>query len=589
MTHMRTAILLFCAITLFGQQAPPEAPKAARIEGTVVTTTGTAAPRARVRLAGTPGIRNGAISPAPRFEATTDDAGKFVMENIEPGQGYSLTAEKAGFVTARYGARSANSSPVALSLEPGQTLQGLTLRMSPQGIVSGRVINANGDPMQGAIVAVQRRGYVRGVPQLLPAGNATADDRGEFRIANVPAGRYTVTANVTRASLAVSADKTAPLLTYYPNAIDTRSAAFFSLSEGQEMGGVQIQMRQGIVYAASGKAVDASGAAASGALAMAVAKGASIAEINGSGIVGTTGGDGAFTLRGLVPGTYAVIVQNITGGTRGISEFTITDKDASGVQVQLGGGSTLKGTVRLLDGDLKNLLPPSGTTAADRTTQTALAQAAAVAPGLLGNLGMPAGGLPSVTLVESGAVLALRAAAALLDQDGTLTFENVSVGDYKYSVASLPAGTYVKSVQFGGTDVTHGLIHITGSGGVLDVVLAGNAPSVSGSIVNDKGEAQAGVTVALWTRDPDPGSLSNGVAIATTDRSGGFQFQSLVPGAYSLAAFEDIDNGLAQARDFLALFSGDAEKLELREGEAPSKQLKTIPAARILAAEEKLP
>lgn len=586
MIQIRTALLLFGAIALFGQQAPPEAPKTARMEGAVVTTAGAAVPRARVRLAGAPSIRNGALTPAPRFEAITDDAGKFVIESIEPGQGYSLTAEKAGFVTARYGARSANSSPVALSLEPGQTLQGLTLRMSPQGTISGRVIDSNGDPMQGAIVAVQRRGYVRGVRQLLPAGNATTDDRGEFRIANVPAGRYTVTANVTRASLAVSADKTAPLLTYYPNAADARSAAFFSLSEGQEMGGVQIQMRQGVVYSASGRAVDASGAAASGALAMATPKGASIAEINGSGIVGTTGGDGAFTLRGLVPGTYAVIVQNLTSGTRGVSEFTITDKDTSDVRVAVGGGSTLKGTVRLVDGDLKDLLPPSDPKA-DRTMQTALAAATAVAPGLLG--AAPTGGLPSIALVESGAGLALRSAAALLDQDGTLTFENVSVGDYKYSAASLPAGTYVKSVQFGGTDVTHSLIHVTGSGGALDVVLARNAPSVSGSIVNDKGEAQAGVTVALWTRDPDPGSLSNGVAIATTDRNGGFQFQSLAPGTYYAAAFEDIDSGLAQARELLALMTGDAAQLALKEGSSASPSLKIIPLAKISAAEEKLP
>jgi len=320
---------------------------------------------------------------------------------------------------------------------------------------------------------------------------------------------------------------------------------------------------------------------------MAVPKGASIAEINGSGIVGTTGADGAFLLRGLVPGAYLVQVSGITTGGQGLSEFTIADKDVTGVNVQFGGGSTLKGTVRLAEGNLKDLLPaPSAT--ADNATQTALARAAAVAPGLLP--GLPAGGgLPSVTLVESGAVLALRASAALLGQDGTLTFENVSTGDYKYTVAAMPAGTYVKSVQFGGADVTHSLVRVTGPGATLDIVLAKNAPGVSGSVVNDKGEAQAGVTVALWTQNPDPGSLSNGVTVATTDRSGAFQFQSLTPATYYAAAFEDIDSGLAQARELLTLLISGAEKLELKEGDTPSRVLKMIPVARINAAEEKLP
>jgi hypothetical protein len=126
------------------------------------------------------------------------------------------------------------------------------------------------------------------------------------------------------------------------------------------------------------------------------------------------------------------------------------------------------------------------------------------------------------------------------------------------------------------------------SSGKLDIVLAKNPASVTGTVQNEQGEPQPGVLLTLWTKDPETGSSNNGVRTANTDRKGQFEFPDLRPGAYSLAAWEDIDSGLAQVREFLELVKADAATAELTPGERRTLQMRLIPVAKIQAAEEKL-
>ena len=160
------------------QTPPPEPPKKARLEGSVVSLTGAPVPRAQLRLQM---IQSGQLE---NFTATTDDAGKFVFENVEPGLYNTLTAQRPGFVQGRYGARSATSPGAPLQVEPGAALKGLTITMTPQGVISGRITDSNGDPVQNVQVTLLRRGYQRGVRQLLASNSASTNDQGDYRIAN---------------------------------------------------------------------------------------------------------------------------------------------------------------------------------------------------------------------------------------------------------------------------------------------------------------------------------------------------------------------------------------------------------------------
>lgn len=76
---------------------------------------------------------------------------------------------------------------------------------------------------------------------------------------------------------------------------------------------------------------------------------------------------------------------------------------------------------------------------------------------------------------------------------------------------------------------------------------------------------------------------------ALTDQSGAFKFQSLAPGDYYVAAWDDLDPGLAQSADFLSHFTSEASSITLAEGGQESRDLKPLPADRVAAEIAKLP
>lgn len=592
---MRLPALLLLLVSLTFAQAPqgqaPEPPKKARIEGIVVSLTGEPIARAQVRLQGAISVAGGQLTPGASFGANTDDAGKFTIEEIEPGSSFQLTAQRPGFVTARYGARSATSGAAPISLEAGQVLKGVKITMTPQGVIAGRVLDPAGDPRQNTMVALMRRGYQRGVRQMVLSNTVQTNDQGEFRIANLAPGRYYVVAQdrsvldlVQGAGTGVGGPLSA-VPTYYPNGTDPQSAAPLDVAAGQEVRGIEIKLRQARAYSARGKVLGPNGGQVpQPTVLMATPKNSTqnttLLQLARNQVIVRP--DGAFELRGLIPGSYTVmaVVSQPTNRMVGQVEINIMDSDAKDLVVPLGSGGTLSGSIRLDEGDIKTLLGP---TPADAQT-SALSVAAAVA-------GIPvSGGRPAFLLtdaLQSGLPAPLP---PTIKEDGSFTMEGIAPGRWLLNFAGLPAGTYVKSVKLNGGDVTHSDLDFSrGAGGTLEIVLSKKAGDVNGSIVTEKNESTAGYMVSLWTRDPDAGQLNNGIRTATTDQSGSFKFPSLAPGIYYAAAWEEIDGGLAQARDFVNLETSDAVKLEVGEGSHISAQIHIVPVAKIKAAEEKLP
>src|ERR1051326_93239 len=202
-----------------GGAAEAEKKKTIRIEGRVTSLNGEVVRKATVRLQPAFGPQF-AAPPAPgtqtnqipsTYSESSDEAGKFVFENVAPGR-YTLTSEKTGFVTQRYGARSDTSSGTPLVLEAGNKLKDVAIQMTPQAVIAGRVTDQDGDPVANIGVSVFRYGYTNGRRTLTSGGGPAAggrggpigpggpggtvtDDQGNFRIGNLSPGRYYVSAN----------------------------------------------------------------------------------------------------------------------------------------------------------------------------------------------------------------------------------------------------------------------------------------------------------------------------------------------------------------------------------------------------------
>jgi hypothetical protein len=123
------------------------------------------------------------------YSATSDTGGKFAMTDIEPGK-YRLTASGNGFVRATYGARGPNRPGTTLSLDAGQRLKDLNFKLTPHGVVTGRIVDEDGDPVARVSVQTQNYRRVEGRKQLTPSGSASTNDLGEYRIFGLGPGRY---------------------------------------------------------------------------------------------------------------------------------------------------------------------------------------------------------------------------------------------------------------------------------------------------------------------------------------------------------------------------------------------------------------
>ena len=581
--------LLFGALFAQAQNTPPPAvpggsEQKIRVEGTILSMNGEAVRKATVRLQGMsaqPG------QPPSSYSETTDNGGKFIFDDVAPGR-YTLSADKPGFVGARYGARSNTSPGTQLNLTAGMEMKDLAIKMAPQGVVAGKVVDQDGDPVVSVQVQAMRHIYTRGRKQLVPTGGSSTNDLGEYRLINLAPGRYYISATDRRTVANFSQERPGRagevqegnITTYYPNAADVSNAVPVDVSAGGEIRGMDIRLLRAKVYTVRGKATDASGLPQPAVVSF------TRKEDSGNLIAVLGGGtspirpDGTFEFRNIVPGTYVLqLLQLVTvnGGQptnlTGRVEVTVGDANIEGLVLPLGPGPEITGTVKLEDGDISSLLKPAQNTPGAGVAVNPLV----VQPGRLALNLMATENIPS----------AIR--PTQVKDDGTFQFSAVGTGKYVLNVISLPPGTYLKSARFAGQDVTNALIDTTsGNGGTLDILLSSKAASVTGSIQNEKGEPLAGVMATLWPKIPDA-SPTGGARVSFTDQSGGFQFKGLAPGDYEVAAWEDLDPGLAQSAEFLSHFTSDTSAVTLAEGATVSKDLKPVPADKVALEIAKLP
>jgi protocatechuate 3,4-dioxygenase beta subunit len=174
------------------QQSPsPDATTAAgqpknvaAISGTVFSaSTGQPLKKAHITLA-SQDDRGGTNRP---ISTLSDDAGHFSIDGIEPGR-YGLFAERNGYIRQHYGQTKPGTPGALLTLSADQKITDLVFRLQQSGVITGRVVDEDGDPLPGAQVQAMRRSYFRGKTTFAPVGQSGTDDRGEYRIYGMQPG-----------------------------------------------------------------------------------------------------------------------------------------------------------------------------------------------------------------------------------------------------------------------------------------------------------------------------------------------------------------------------------------------------------------
>src|SRR5579872_4721956 len=156
----------------------------------------------------------------------TDGAGHFEFRNVSCTE-HALLVEKNGYNRLRATNSRTWLEGMSVTLKPAEYLH-LAIELEPSTVISGKVIDEEGEPMMMAQVSAVSASVANGQRPMVPAGSVTTDDRGEYRIFGLPPGRYFVKVEFgNRMRMSYGS-------TYYPNAKSMEQAIPLTLKPGLE-------------------------------------------------------------------------------------------------------------------------------------------------------------------------------------------------------------------------------------------------------------------------------------------------------------------------------------------------------------------
>jgi protocatechuate 3,4-dioxygenase beta subunit len=534
---LRLAACFSAAAALAWSQTNLDQPKAkstASLQGKVVSqTTGNALKKTNLLLRPNSGGKT--------LSAETDDQGAFAFPTAEPGR-YTPTAERAGYAKQPYGARGSSLAGAVLTLSAGQEMKELVFKLIPNAVISGKVLDEDGDPMANSAVVVLRPGYERGRKQYTSAGEAMTGATGEYSV-SVTAGRYllaaasmaSLRAGLQGASAKPPGDEPETTYTtvYYPRSPDETGAAPVDAAAGAELRGMDFYMTKVKAFRVSGKLAEPQPGKTT--FVVLTPRTSTIAAALAIKMVQVQP-DGSFEFIGITPGQWLLRAAGETGGSASLQWLTVEDKQIAGLVVALAPLADLPGAITV---EGKDTVSPKGT---------------------------------QVTLdgVEAGK----SGGQAQAGEDGKFTVKSLMPDRYQVRISNAPANVYLKSVRYGSQDVTDDGVDMTGGvRGSIEVLLNPNGAEIDGVVADDDGKPMPGVTVALI---PDSRRYRL-FRSDTTDQTGAVRFQGVPPGDYKLLAWEDVVSGAWYDPEFLKPVESKAQAVAVKENDRKNVTLNAIP------------
>ena len=492
---------------------------------------------AEVRLRGTPGDGTPA---AQAMSAVSDAAGRFAFEGLPTGR-YFLNAGRDGYV----GEGSRRGKMQLLS--PGQRLTDVVLRLLPGGNISGHITDEAGKPLRGAAVQAMKSSYVHGHYALQDVAHATSDEAGEYRMTGLAPGKFYIYAKVPASLNAKLAAGKAYVPLYYSAATEQSRAVSLALRAGEELGGIDMNFAPAHTVHVRGRVIDARTSLP--------CKEAEVTLLSDQGETVfapsqtfTVGGVAAFDFPGVPPGSYVLTAQPAatTQQTKvlwGRTLIEVGDANLEHADVLVSTGTDVSGHIRV-----------EGKTPLDLTKMVAVLE-----PQEGSAL---AGQMPDID-------------NASLTPDGGFIFREVPEGTYHISFNPVPPGFYLKTA--GGTDLLETGIAV-GRGRApagLDLVLSPGVGRVDGTIMSDDKPFQ-GATVVLvpeGKRSLSPTDYRQG----GSDQMGRFALRNVVPGDYTVFAWEHVERDAYMDPDFLGRYEDNGKAVHVDEDGHVSLQLEVIP------------
>jgi hypothetical protein len=486
--------------------------------------------------------------------ATSDTLGRFSITNVPPGS-YRVFADHDDHGRAEYGQHGVARPGSPITLAAGQRVTNVNLTLTPLAAITGRVTNQDGRPVPKVYVRLFKATYAQGERKMSLVQEAQSNDLGEYRLFGltpgvyfisaepylspyVQDGRYIVPTPPTLDSfgegqssgplafllnsgavvhpLALTGDSYAEV--FYPGTTDVRSARPIEVQPGAVVRGIDFNTmlipRSG--YVVRGHFIDSrTGQNATGVRW-------SIGEPGVLGVVRDgSAPQGTFEATDIRPGRY--IVSGVAG--------------ASGLTFELGGRLSLEVSTGSLD-NLRIVLTPPLSLSGQVTGMTPALSGAAV------TLQPPSGGRPPI------------------QPDGSFSLGNVQTGDYAFALTGAPPNYYIASAKMGDTDVTTNLRIDGRPTQPITIVISPNAGVIDGIVLDGSRRPATGATVVLIPEAPHRRRFDL-YRIATSDSSGRFHLEGIIPGIYKVFAWESIEENSWQDPDVIRIYEDQGRSVRI--------------------------
>jgi hypothetical protein len=193
-------LILLAAPAVLAAQQRPEAPPAGALSGVVADgASGAPIAGAIVTLASDP------AQDLPDARQITDEKGRFAFVHLPADATYTVEVSRYGYLPGGVGRERSPADPLRpLRLPRSGWLGDVHVPLWKPGAIGGTVRDESGEPVVGVLVRALIRLRLGG-RDLLAAGRMTmTDDRGEYRLANLHAGRYVIQVPSVQSSIPAS-------------------------------------------------------------------------------------------------------------------------------------------------------------------------------------------------------------------------------------------------------------------------------------------------------------------------------------------------------------------------------------------------
>jgi len=488
------------------------------------------------------------------YAATSDASGQFFIPNVAPGK-FRLSAKRTGYVELDYGANDPQYNGSIITLNAKQALTGILFRLPPHGVITGKVLDQDGEPMQSVQVQAMKVKYSQGRKQLISYGDASTNDIGEFRVYGLPPGRYYLNVSPRRNDFGGGGPPGRGMRTvvaqvpdeeytsaYYPGTSDIATAIPIELAAGAQLRGFELTLRKKRTVKVRGRVLDTTGSDPNRMMVSLIPTGP--VSPGSTRRAMRIDQNGNFEILSVTPGSYNLVAA-IPARGKSVSGRVPLQVGNSGVEnaaITLNPPMTLTGRIRI---DGNTTLAPSNIQLSLRSLEPDLSMF---------------GGPP---------------ASAKSDANGAFQLQNVNPDLYAFSISGLPDGMYVKSVLVNGVDAQlTGLDLTRGGTGPIDIVLSPNAGSATGLVQNEQQQPATNITVVMVPQELERKSQPQFYRTASTDTTGRFTFANLTPGSYRVYAWEVIESGAYMDPDFMRPFENRGEPVQIKESGKEDLQVK---------------